>query len=218
MLPDMRLLISATVVTFFLAAAAGLYASLRITQEQIVARSESRAAMDDNPISRISAAWPMIEPGRGAALRELARIAAYAPAAPEEPVRMPERSDAIVARDENPADAELPAVTEKHASTSLNDDPAPEVTNSTGIAAVPEPDSAVHAEHPDIHGNISETIENANADADKASRLTVTKAPKGAKKKAAKAQRRKSPVRASEPIVDSLASGYPLYLTVPVFN
>ena len=54
MFPDLRLLISATVATFFLAAMAGLYASLPTTQDQITARAESRAALDDSPITRIS--------------------------------------------------------------------------------------------------------------------------------------------------------------------
>ncbi|KAB2877383.1 MAG: hypothetical protein F9K38_12865 [Pseudorhodoplanes sp.] len=70
MLPDLRLLIPATVATFFLAAAAGLYASVRLVQDPFSA--DARAAADDSPINRIVTGWPRPEPNRTAALRELA--------------------------------------------------------------------------------------------------------------------------------------------------
>ena len=53
MFPDLRLLISATVATFFLAATAGLYASLRITQDQIAATRRC-AQIEDAPVTRIA--------------------------------------------------------------------------------------------------------------------------------------------------------------------
>ena len=92
MFPDLRLLISATVVTFFLAATAGLYASLRITQDQIAARNDGRG--EDSPIARISASWPAPEPGRTAALWELTKIARSPPViAADESADAPERGD-----------------------------------------------------------------------------------------------------------------------------
>ncbi|MCL4710224.1 MAG: hypothetical protein KJZ73_03175 [Pseudorhodoplanes sp.] len=69
MLPDLRLLIPATVATFFLAAAVGLYASLRLVQDPFA--TDARTA-DESPINRIVTGWPMPESNRAAALRELA--------------------------------------------------------------------------------------------------------------------------------------------------
>ena len=74
MLPDLRLLITAIVVTFLLAAAAGLYASLRVTQEQIAARADVRASYEENPIMRIANSWPLPEPSRAQALRDLTKL------------------------------------------------------------------------------------------------------------------------------------------------
>ena len=96
MLPDLRLLIPATVLTFLLAAVGGLYASIRISHEPMSALADSRMAIDEqSPIMRISASWPLPEPGRSAALRELASAVKYstlsipdpasAPAVPSEP-------------------------------------------------------------------------------------------------------------------------------------
>ena len=78
MFPDLRLLISATVATFFLAATAGLYASLRITHDQIAARTDARP-IEDAPVTRIANGWPTPEPSRAAALRDLVRIATHPP-------------------------------------------------------------------------------------------------------------------------------------------
>lgn len=88
MLPDLRLLIPATVATFFLAAILGLFASLRIAQEPPYVRSEQIAGVDDTPIARISASWPLPEPGRAAALRDLAKVVKL------EPARNPVATDA----------------------------------------------------------------------------------------------------------------------------
>jgi hypothetical protein len=79
MLPDLRLLIPATVATFFLSAALGLFTSMQIVQESPPARAGSYAAAADTPIARISASWPMPDSGREEALRELAKVSAAAP-------------------------------------------------------------------------------------------------------------------------------------------
>jgi hypothetical protein len=103
MLPDLRLLIPATVATFFLAAALGLFASLRIAQEPPFPRSDQLAYGDDTPIARISASWPLPEPGRAAALRDLARVArlnSESDPASDAPISAPEPATAE-ARDEN---------------------------------------------------------------------------------------------------------------------
>jgi hypothetical protein len=126
MFPDLRLLIPATVATFFVTAAAGLYASMRITQEQIVARAEARAAFEDNPITRIAAAWPLPEPSRAAALREIAKIATYAPPAPGNPDAGNINAAPVVAYGPSP---------------DPNESRTPESTGSTG------------SDRPDLDGN-----------------------------------------------------------------
>ncbi|NWG22913.1 MAG: hypothetical protein HXY30_00605 [Pseudorhodoplanes sp.] len=80
MLPDLRLLIPATVATFFLSAVLGLFASVQIVQESPPARVASYAPDDVTPIARISANWPLPDSGRIEALRELASVTAAAPA------------------------------------------------------------------------------------------------------------------------------------------
>lgn len=85
MLPDLRLLIPATVATFFLSAALGLFTSLQVVQESPPARAGSYAAAADTPIARISASWPLPDSGRMEALRELANVTAAAPAAKAAP-------------------------------------------------------------------------------------------------------------------------------------
>src|SRR4051794_31943898 len=128
MFPDLRLLISATVATFFLAATAGLYASMRITQDQIGAR-DSRVAIEDSPIARIAATWPLAEPDRVAALRDLTRIAKSSPViAADEAADAPDRGDIDVP--DIAAQPGVPAATEDAASQ--------HVTGSTGIAVAPE--------------------------------------------------------------------------------
>lgn len=218
MFPDLRLLISATVATFFLAATAGLYASLRITQDQIAARADARA--EDSPITRIANTWPTPEPGRTAALRELARIAAYVPpiVARGEPKSVTDHSGVDVVPDA--VQTTVPPVTETHSHAALSERPTQEVTGSTGIAAQPETGAVIQTDHPDIHGNIGETaaLPKADAGAEKNIRRAVTPAVVAPRKKAAKGQRRKKITRAPEVFPDPLTTGYPLYLTVPVFN
>lgn len=103
MLPDLRLLIPATVVTFFLAAALGLFASLRLAQEAPYPRPDQFAALDDTPIARISANWPLPESGRSAALRDLAKVVKL------DPSKGPVASDASLPLRE-PRDPSPPAV------------------------------------------------------------------------------------------------------------
>ena len=152
MFPDLRLLICATVATFFLAATAGLCISLRITQDQITARADSRAALDDSPITRISAAWPLPEPGRAAALRELAVIAKVFSGRFDEPANTTERGEMRAVAD--PEQSSAPATLDAQPQASLNDAPVPEAagaipeaTGSTGIAAAPETSAGLAADH-----------------------------------------------------------------------
>jgi hypothetical protein len=213
MFPDLRLLISATVVTFFLAATAGLYASLRVTQDQIATRNDSRGVIEDSPIARISASWPAPEPGRTAALWELTKIAKSLPViASDESADAPERGDIDVPDTATPAD--IPAATEVS--------PAQEATGSTGIAVQPEAGSLNAPGHPDIAGNIGEAPEigNAKPRAGKTARPAVKKVQPMAKKKPPRiVQRRKQMARTPDPMLDPLLkNGYPLYLTVPITN
>ena len=224
MFPDLRLLICATVATFFLAAMAGVYISLRTTQDQITARAESRAALDDSPITRISAAWPLPEPGRAAALRELAVIVKVSPPDSAEPANTTDRGEIQAVAD--PEQSSAPATIDAPPLASLNDASAPkaagaipEATGSTGIAAAPEANAALAADHAAMPSGIGETLKPANpkAGAGKERRPAVKKAQAAKKKAARSANRRRAIARVPDP-VDPLASGYPLYLTVPVTN
>ena len=85
MLPNLRLLITATLSTFLLTAAAGLFVSLRLGHEPLTMRGEARAAFDENPINRISLNWPRPEQDRAAALRDLTLPANSALPGREEP-------------------------------------------------------------------------------------------------------------------------------------
>ena len=212
MFPDLRLLISATVATFFLAATAGLYASLRITQDQIATRADSRVAIEDSPIARIAATWPIPEPDRASALRELSKIAKSSPVIADEPADTPDRGDIDVP--DTAAQPVTPAPTE--------DTPAQHATGSTGIAAQPDAGSLNQPGHPDIQGNIGDApeIAKANAGGGKALRPAVKKAQQVSKKRPTRtAQRRKQIARTLDhPIDPLLNNGYPLYLTVPVTN
>src|SRR5690606_27920045 len=76
MLPDLRLLILATVATFFVAAAAGLFGSVRVAQDSVVPHGDS-----ESPINRIQSSWPMPETNRAAALQELLTLAKTTPMA-----------------------------------------------------------------------------------------------------------------------------------------
>ncbi len=219
MFPDLRLLISATVVTFFLAATAGLYASLRITQDQITSRNDSRAAIEDTPIARIAATWPIPEPDRSAALRELMKVAKSPPVvASDETADAPERGDIDV-----PDISDLAAQPDRQ--TATEDEPAQHVTGSTGTAVQPEAGPYNQSGHPDIQGNIGETpeIASANPRAAKTARAAAKKAQQVSKKRTARiAQRRRqiahAPTQPDRPLAPAPASGYPLYLTVPVTN
>jgi hypothetical protein len=219
MFPDLRLLISATVATFFLAATAGLYASLRITQDQIAARADARAALEENPIMRITNSWPLPEPNRAAALRDLTKLPSGMPiVAATEPESAPERSEPQIA-------IELPhspPVNEPPLQITLRETTAPEITHSTGIAVPPEKaETAVPApDQPDIHGNIGEPAareqpklrhESGIQPARKKTQVTV-------KKVVRVTPRRKKPAPLQTTPADQLITGYPLYLTVPVTN
>ena len=135
MFPDLRLLISATVATFFLAATAGLYASLRINQDQIAALADARI-IEDAPVTRIANGWPTPEPSRAAALRDLIRIATYPPIVAREEI-VTDRSGVDV-----PQDATQSTMPETQSHAALKETPAQDVTGSTGIATKQEPASA----------------------------------------------------------------------------
>jgi hypothetical protein len=241
MFPDLRLLISATVATFFLAATAGLYASLRITHDQIPARVDVR---EDAPVMRIANSWPTPEPSRAAALRDLTRIATYPPIVAREEI-VTDRSD--VAHDPEKASpgldpgwkpvfgqdhaqrdvlqdatqSTMPLSTESHSHAALNETPARDVTGSTGIATQPEPGSVNQTDRPDVHGNIGEaaTIENTKARAAKDVPAAKKKVPQvTVTKKVRVTQRRRKAVPPDPRPADQRIIGYPLYLTVPVFN
>jgi len=214
MFPDLRLLISATVATFFLAATAGLYASLRINQDQIAALAEARI-IEDAPVTRIANGWPTPEPSRAAALRDLIRMATYPPIVAREEI-VTDRSDVDV-----PQDATQSTMPETQSHAALKETPVQDATGSTGIATKQEPASAVQTDQPDIAGNIgvAATVENANARAEKNAQTAKKKVPQvTVTKKVRVAQRRRRPAPPPLPPADQLLSGYPLYLTVPVTN
>lgn len=212
MFPDLRLLISATVATFFLAATAGLYASMRITQDQIAPRNDSRAAIEDTPVARIAATWPIAEPDRASALRDLMTIAKAPPViASDEIPEAADRGDVDVP--DTAMQPNMPAATE--------DTPEPHATGSTGIAVPQDTGSVNQPGHPDIQGNIGEApeIAKANSGAGKTARPVPRKAQQVSKKRPARvAQRRKQIARTPDPLDPLLGTGYPLYLTVPITN
>jgi hypothetical protein len=207
MFPDLRLLISATIATFFLAATAGLYASLRITQDQMAAHGEVRAAIEETPIARIVATWPIPEPDRVAAMRELMRIAKAPPVAATEPADMPDPTETDIApqaiKPETPAD----------------DTPAHESKGSNGIATQQEVSTNTQSDHPDIQGNVSDApdMRKTTVIIEKAA-AAMKKAHLRKKKPAKIVQRRKQIARQPEPRTTDpwLLNGYPLYLTVPL--
>jgi hypothetical protein len=57
MLPNLRLLITATLSAFLLTAAAGLFVSLRLGHEPLTMRGDARPAFDESSINRISLSW-----------------------------------------------------------------------------------------------------------------------------------------------------------------
>ena len=83
MLPNLRSLITATLSTFLLTAAAGLFVSLRLAQEPLTMRGDARATFDESPVNRISLNWSLPEQDRAAALRGLA-LPATAPTGMDE--------------------------------------------------------------------------------------------------------------------------------------
>lgn len=223
MFPDLRLLICATIATFFLTAMAGLYISLPTTQDQITARAESRAALDDSPITRISAAWPLPELGRAAALRDLAVIAKASPPDLPEPASTTDRGEMKAVAE--PEQSSAPATIDAQPQASLNDAPAPEAagaipeaTGSTGVAAAPETSAALAADHAVIPSGVGETVKPANPKAGAGKRRPAVKKAQAARKKAARSNNRRRAIAHAPDPVDPLTSGYPLYLTVPLTN
>jgi hypothetical protein len=230
MFPDLRILIPATVATFFLAATVGLYASLRITQDQIPARVDAR---EDAPVTRIANGWPTPEPSRAAALRDLTRIATYPPIVAREEIvtdrsdvaHDPEKWKPVFEQDHSqkdvPQDATQSTMPETQSHAAVSESRAPEVTGSTGIATQPEPAGVVQTDQPDVHGNIgvAATIENAKIRAAKDVPAAKKKVPQvTVTKKVRVAQRRRKPAAPQQTPADQLISGYPLYLVVPVTN
>lgn len=151
MLPDLRLLIPATVATFFLAAALGLFASLRIAQEPPFPRPDQLPAGEETPIARISASWPLPEPGRAAALRDLTRVTrpepepvAEAPASAPAALPQVEKSAAAIepplvkqATAPSPVASDAPA--REPESPAPSPAPAEDMTEGQRLASRPEP-------------------------------------------------------------------------------
>jgi hypothetical protein len=233
MLPDLRLLITAIVVTFLLAAAAGLYASLRVTQEQIAARADVRASYEENPIMRIANSWPLPEPSRAQALRDLTKLPSGMPiVAATEPEPAPERSEPqIVVELPQPQPPIVPPVNEPQLQVALRVTTTPETTQSTGIAAPPEKTESAPAapatqqtDQPDIHGNAGDTPASelarmrAERSTDKSTVTVRKKAQTAVKRTRTIARKRRPAPPALATPFDQLINGYPLYLTVPVTN
>lgn len=82
MLPDLRVLLLATVTTFLLATGAGLYASVRLLPEPLTAAHPDR----DTPISRVALSWQDMS---RAPLREIT------PAVLHEPADVPQAKEII---------------------------------------------------------------------------------------------------------------------------
>jgi hypothetical protein len=233
MLPDLRLLITAIVVTFLLAAAAGLYASLRVTQEQIAARADVRASYEENPIMRIANSWPLPEPSRAAALRDLTKLPSGMPiVAATEPEPAPERIEPQIAVElPQPQPPIVPPVNEPQLQVALRVTTTPEITQSTGIAAAPEKTESAplapatqQTDQPDIHGNAGDTPASelarmrAERSTDKSTVTVRKKAQTAVKRTRTIARKRKPAPSALATPLDQLINGYPLYLTVPVTN
>jgi hypothetical protein len=233
MLPDLRLLITAIVVTFLLAAAAGLYASLRVTQDQIAARADVRASYEENPIMRIANSWPLPEPSRAQALRDLTKLPSGMPiVAATEPEPAPERSEPQIAVElPQPQPPIAPPVNEPQLQVALRVTTTPEITQSTGIAAAPEKTESAPAapatqqtDQPDIHGNAGDTPASelarmrAERSTDKSTLTVRKKAQAPVKRTRTVARKRKPAPPALAAPFDQLINGYPLYLTVPVTN
>jgi hypothetical protein len=232
MLPDLRLLITAIVVTFLLAAAAGLYASLRVTQEQIAARADVRASYEENPIMRIANSWPLPEPSRAQALRDLTKLPSGMPiVAATEPEPAPERNEPQIAVElPQPQPPIVPPVNEPQLQVALRVTTTPEITQSTGIAAAPEKTESAPApatqqtDQPDIHGNAGDTPASelsrmrAERSTDKSTVTVRKKAQTAVKRTHTIARKRRPAPPALATPFDQLINGYPLYLTVPVTN
>jgi hypothetical protein len=82
MLPDLRLLIPATVAAFLVAAAAGLFASIRVAQDSIEVHADGRIATEQSAFTRISMSWPMPGANRAIAMQELSAFVRQAALAP----------------------------------------------------------------------------------------------------------------------------------------
>lgn len=146
MLPDLRILIPATVATFFLAAAAGLFASTRIAHDPLGAFADSRAAVDEqSPIMRISASWPLPEQSRSAALRDLAiavKHSTYAvpdpatvPAVPSEPdIRREDSSSGELQHEDNNGKPQGPISQDAASSASKTPDNIESPSAATGLS------------------------------------------------------------------------------------
>ena len=159
MLPNLRLLLTATLSTFLLTAAAGLFVSLRLAQDQLSLRSDARPVPDEYPVNRISMKWPLPEPDRAAALRELqpanppwaganeqaapvidapVESAVAIPANPE--TQLAPEPEALVEKQVPPA----PPIEEIQIVSQPEPPPAPEVTGTIGEPAlsIPAADAA----------------------------------------------------------------------------
>jgi hypothetical protein len=157
MLPNLRLLITATLSTFLLTAAAGLFVSLRLGHEPLTMRGDARAAFDENPINRISLSWSRPEQDRAAVLRDLTLPAnaprpgtdeQAAPAIATSPDAPPERAVAepakpepqVASRSEYAAEPQIaPAPPVEAPQIASRDTPKPE----------PQPASSAPAEMPE---------------------------------------------------------------------
>lgn len=129
MLPDLRLLIPATVATFFVAAAAGLFASVRVAQDSVEVHADGRIANDESAFTRISMSWPMPGANRAIAMQELSAFVRKATLAPLKAAA----AEPIVAISVAPSAEETAALQPKP--ESMPETP-PDI-----VAAAPEPSS-----------------------------------------------------------------------------
>ena len=168
MLPNLRLLLTATLSTFLLTAAAGLFVSLRLAQEPFTMRSDARAVADESPVNRISLNLPLPDPERAAALRDLSpenlpwsgTNEQTAPAIDAPPIAPPESAVAAPANPETQlASPAAPASQPETVSVPVEEPgnnagdkpaPAPEITGAIGAPAqsIPPADAGAKSTNP----------------------------------------------------------------------
>jgi hypothetical protein len=137
MLPDLRVLLLATITTFMLATGAGLYASVRLLPDPLVAAHPDR----DTPISRVALSWQDLN---SAPLREFTPVA----------IRRDEPD--VSSRSERSA-APQPKAEDRPVAAPAVDNAAPAPTAPESVAVKSEPaTSAETSEAPATTGAIGE--------------------------------------------------------------